>query len=301
MGSSSSKNITDCATFVSDVTVNSIINNTTSCQDTTTVTQDQNISVDNSGVLALETACINAGQSAASCAALVGSGVTVSGVSQDAAVTIGSQCSVDDTSNAKVQTDLTNNIMQKINSSSDDVGDALKSIATAAGGKNQSTTQLQTTVSNLITNTFTTNNTQSMINQMIAQQKQIISFKNTQAAAFSNINQSLKLQALYSLVAKNTTLQSAINSVDNSATQAATVASSALPGLWSTLQGFFTGLFGSMETSYIVSGVSVGLCVLCCCVVCVAFFAYGGNNTLQQGISTAGQAASSVGPLAALA
>ena len=298
MGSSNSKSISEVATFVNTVTTNSIINNGTSCADTTTVTQDQNISVDGSGILALETACINAGQSAASCAALIGSGVTVSGVSQDASVTIGSQCTVNNQSTASIQSDLINNIMQKINSSSDDVGDALKAIATAAGGKNQSQTQLQTTVTNAITNTFTQNNLQSMVTQLAAQQSQILSFKNQQSAAFSNINQNLQLKALYSLVAKNTTLQTAINSVDNSATQAATQTSEVLPGLWSTLQGFFTGIFGTMQVAYIASGVSVGLCVLCMCIVCIAFFASGGQQTLQQGISTAGQAASSLGPLA---
>lgn len=301
MGGTQSKSISDVANFVNTVTTNSIINNATNCTDTTTISQNQTLTVDGSGIVDLENACVKAGQPPASCAAFIGSGVTVSGLSQAASVTISSECNVGSSATSLIQSDLTNNIMQSINSSSDDVGDALKSIATAAGGKNQSQTQLQTTVSNLITNTFTQNNLQTMVDQLAAQQSQIVSFKNVQSAAFSNINQNLQLQALYSLVATNTTLQTAINTVTNSATQAATVTSQALPGLWSTLQGFFTGLFGSMETSYIVSGVSVACCVCCMCVVCVAFFYYGGNDTLQQGITTAGSAASSLGPLAALA
>lgn len=292
MGAKNSKSITSTAAFISDITTNSIVNSQTSCKSSTSVNQNQAISVDNSGVVALQTACIAAGQNARDCAALIGSGTTISNVSQDAAVTISSGCQVDTKTQAAVANDLTNNIMQKIQSSSDDVGDALKSMATAIGGKNQSSVDMQTTVKNTVNQTFTTNNLQEMVNTIVAGQSQILTFKDTQAVAFNNISQSLALKATFQLCAKNEAIVNAATTISNQATQAATVASEALPGLWNTVQGFMTGLFGTMQTAYIAIGGCVS-CILCALVLIAGiFFFTGGQNTLQQGIKVASSAAS---------
>ena len=287
MGGQNSKSIQACASLVSNVTMNSIVNNQTTCKSSTNVNQNQNISVDNSGVVALQTACIASGQSAKDCVALIGGGTTISGISQDAAVTISSNCVIDSKTQTAVANDLTNNIMQKINSSSDDVGDALKSMATAINGKNNSSTSLQTTVQNTINNTFTTSNLQEMVNSIVAGQSQIIAFKDTQSLAFNNVSQSLALKATYSLCAKNQDIVQAAATISNQATQAATVSSEALPGLWKTAQSLLTGYFGSLQTGIIALGGCVCCIMVALIAICIAFFATGGNQTLQQGITTA--------------
>ena len=297
MGGSASKSISDSAAFVSSVAMNSVMTNGTSCASTTTATQNQTVTIDGSGLQDLEKVCLQLGHSTADCAAMVAGGTTVDGISQAAILTVGQNCTVDDTNIASIQQDITNQIMQKINSSSDDVGDALKAIATAAGGKNQSNIQLSTTISSLVSDSFTVSNTRTMVQTVIAGQNQVISILNAPSAAIKNVQQSIQIQALSTLVANSTNLNNAVQQVQNSVTQSATQSSEALPGLWSTLQGFFTGLFGTMTNAYIASGISVACVVLCCCVVCIAFFATGGQSTLQQGISTAG----SLAPLAALA
>ncbi len=297
MGSNTSKSLSDTCAFVSSVAMNSVMNNGTSCTSTTTAVQDQAVNIDGSGVTALLAACIAAGQSSSACSSLIGSGTLVDGISQSAIVTVGQNCSVNSSNIASVQQDITNQILQKINSSSDDVGDTLKEIANAAGGSSNSNTSLSTTISSLVSDSFTVNNTNQMIQTVLTHQKQIVNVTNAQSTAVLNVVQNIQMQALSTLVANSTNLNNAVQQVQNSVTQSATQSSEALPGLWKTLQGFFTGLFGSMTTAYIASGVAAGLSVLCCCIVCAIFFATGGQSTLQQGITTAG----SLAPMAALA
>lgn len=289
MGGKNSKAINSTVSMISDITTNSIVNNQTTCKSSTSVNQNQEITVDNSGVVALQTACIAAGQSAKDCASLIGSGVTLSNVSQDAAVTISAGCQIDSKTQQSVSNDLVNNIMQKINSSSDDVGDALKSMATAINGKNNSTTDLKSTVQNTVNNTFTVNNLQEFVNTIVAGQSQILAFKNTQSAAFNNISQSLAVKATYSLCAKNQDIVSAANNVQNSATQAATVSSEVLPGVTDAIKTALTGWFGSMKTAFLAIGGSVSSLVCGIVLIVAVFFLTGGQQTLQKGINTAGK------------
>jgi hypothetical protein len=287
MGAKNSKSVQSSAVFLADITTNSIINNQTICKSSTSINQTQDISVDNSGVVALQGVCIAAGQSARDCASLIGSGIALSNVSQDAAVTISSGCQIDSKTQTAVTNDLTNNIMQKIQSSSDDVGDALKSMATAINGKNSSSVDLKTTVQNTINNTFTVNNLQEFVNTIVAGQSQMLAFKNTQSAAFNNISQSLALKATYSLCAKNEDIVNAAATITNQATQEATVSSQVLPGLWSTLQTTLTAWFGSLKVAYLAVGGSVSSLICGIVIIIGVFFFTGGQTTLQQGISAA--------------
>jgi len=286
MGAKASKSLTNTSTFITDIVLSTVVTSNTNCTTTGTISQNQDVSVDGTAYTQLMApvlqTCLAAGQKPADCAALV-QGVQLNGVNQGADITITTTCVVNNDVVNQVQANLENQINQKLASTSDDIGDALKGIVSALNPKGSSSTSLSNSavVKNTIASTFTVDAVQSMVTSFAAQQSQAISIKN-QPGVYANFNQNLKLRVMSDLVAKNSTLSSAVATVDNSSKS----------DLTNKEQGpvdIFQSFFGFLKSSMGITAV-VLCCLLCVVMVVLAiFFATGGQETLQKGINQVGK------------
>lgn len=251
--------------------LNSAITSNTSCNASSAVVQDQSVTVDNTEQQKTLQLCLSLanGNPAAnkSCKDFIQS-ANISNLTQGASIVLTTNCTVDTKMLATMQQDVANAIMNKVTSSTDDVGQFLKSVAVAAGGKSNDTISLHSAVTNMVSSTMTLSATQNMITTLSQQQHQqlkLTSFTGT----VKGMNQLLQVQAMSTLVASNSATAAAVQKATNTTTNDVTTSSNltnVFDGLWKTLQ---TGLGVLGEWVYVVYGV-VALIVLCCCFLCLA-------------------------------
>ena len=290
MGGSTSKSVQSSASLISSVIMNSAVTSNTDCNQSSSLVQNQVVSVDNTEqqktlqlclLLANGNAAVNQ-----SCTSFIQS-ANVSDLSQGASIVLQTNCTVDTKMLATMQQDVSNAIMNKITSSSDDIGDFLKSMAVAAGGKSNDTTSMTSTVNNMVSSTMTMAATQKMITTISQQQNQQLNLKSF-TGTMKGMNQMLQVQALATLVASNSATNSAVQTATNSVTNDVTKSSSlttVLDGLWKTLQ---TGLGVLGAWIYAVYAV-VALIIICCCCLCLSA-AFAGKGGGDSGSVAAGSA-----------
>ena len=284
MGANNSKTMQSTATFVSNATFNSVIKTQNIQQTSTTVNQSQVIDVATDKDVLL--ACIQIlGPSGYDCSKLM-SNATFSGISQVATYDITAKTQLSDSDTTKVQNDMTAAIQQKMADSSDDVGAALKSIATAAGGDNSSSTSLNQSVTNIVTNNFTKDTINQMISSYASGQSQVFKVTNSKAAA-SGFSQSLQVKALTEMVASNATIREAVNKTDANLTGETDTKSKGLTDIVDTVGNTINGVWSSttsMGKVLIVGGVA------CVCVIPIMIMALGKSGAIKAAENLGGKA-----------
>jgi len=296
MGGSNSTQVSQTGAYVSSVMMSSAVSSNTTCSQSSALVENQVVTVDNTEndkVLELCLTLAN-GNAAAnkSCQSFIQT-ATVNDISQGASIVLSTNCTVNTAMLATMQQDVTNAIMNKITSSTDDIGEFLKSVAVAAGGNVNNTTSMSTTVSNMVSSTMTLTATQSMITTLSQAQNQQLNLKNF-TGTYKAMNQLLQVQALATLVASNTATNTAVQKAENSVTNDVTASSdltNVFDGLWKTLQ---TGLGVLGNWIYAIYAV-IGLIVICCCFVCVVPLFTSGSKPSTVASSIAGSAMSSEG------
>ena len=284
MGANNSKTIQSTATFVSNATFNSVIKTQNIQRTSTTVNQSQviDVSTDTSVLLA----CIQIlGPSGYDCSKLMANG-SFSGISQVAAYDITAKTQLSDSDTTKVQNDMTAAIQAKMAESSDDVGAALKSIATAAGGNNSSSTSLNQSVTNIVTNNFTKDTLNEMISSYASGQSQVFKVTNSKATA-SGFSQSLQVKALTEMVASNATIREAVNKVDAKLAGDVSTKDKGLTDIVDSVGdtiGDGIGSFTSMGKVLIIGGVA------CVCVIPIMIMALGKSGAIKAAENLGGKA-----------
>lgn len=259
MGANNSKALQSTATFVANSTFNSVVKTQNIQQTAATVNQSQVVDVSTDPNVLL--ACIQIlGPSGYDCSKLMSNG-TFSGNSQVATFNITATTQLSDSDTTTVQNDLTAAITAKMADTSDDVGSALKSIATAAGGNNSSATSLNQSVSEIVTNNFTKDTVNKMINSYASGQSQVFKVTNSTASA-GGFAQSLQVQALTQMVTSSSTLNAAVTKADAASTTTNTTQSKGLTDIvedvGNTIGGAFKDL-SSVGKTLVIGGVA---CVL---------------------------------------
>lgn len=271
MGGSSSKSVTQSASYISSVMMNSAVSSKTTCNQASTTMQNQVVNIDNTEEQKTAQLCLRIGGANTAninaCKAFIQS-ANISDLTQGASIVLQTDCKVSTDMLTTMQQDVSNAIMNKITSSTDDIGEFLKSVAIAAGGKSNDTTSMTSTVNNMVSSTMTMSATQDMMTTLSQQQNQELNLKSF-TGTMKGINQMLQVQAMATLVASNsatnTAVQKAINSTTNDVTQSSSL-TNVFDGLWKTLQ---TGLGVLGNWIYAVYALAA-LIVLCCCFLCLA-------------------------------
>lgn len=212
MGAKNSKTMQSTASFVANSVFNSVVKTQNIQQTAATVNQNQVIDVSTDPNVLL--ACIQIlGPSGYDCSKLMSNG-NFSNVSQIATYNITATTQLSDSDTTSVQNQLTSAITAKMADTSDDVGAALKSIATAAGGNNTSSTTLNQSVQMLVTNNFTKDTVNKMISSYASGQSQVLKVTNS-TSTVSGFSQSLQVQALTQMVTASSTLSAAVTKADS--------------------------------------------------------------------------------------
>ena len=277
--------------YLNSTTTNTLVQVNTSCMGQTNTSQNLEIDVGTSNEVML--ACLAIPSIAANCGSLMSNGIVIDGVTQSANVVNIVSCKVDTNTVQALQSSLAAQIAQKMDQTDDAVGSAVKSLVTTFNNTSTNTTNTQD-VKNFVTQNFTLQSTQTMVNTISTVQNQKIVAQNTNNTAVKNLVQSIQLQAMTDLLSSNQTTLSAMNTMDAATTQTTTQTTKGLTDLFSSLMGTVS----TFIKSYAYAVIAV-VCAICCCLVIIgiAFFATGGQKTLQQGITTAGD---SFGPGAKL-
>lgn len=271
MGQSNSTVLNNTATFCSDIVFNTVVSNKTTCGTTSTTTQDQQISVDNSGLAkALQVCYANNPGNGQYCNALVAAPLTVDGATQGADITLSTTCSVDSSTTAAVQQNMAAQVENKINQTGDAVGEALKSLVQnmQPGSKTSSTVVNSTTIRDAVNSSFNVSNINEMIQSYAQKQQQYISLKDVASGTFKNVSQNLKVQVMADLVAKNAQLASAVQAVQATANTDTTQQTKGLTDIVSSVTGFLKSAVGM----YVGLGAIVVCALLCCCFLMVFLF-----------------------------
>lgn len=270
MGGSSSKTIQSSAAYVSSVMMNSAVTSNTNCSAASSIVQNQTVTIDNTEQQKTVQLCLTLANGNAAvnktCKDFI-QAANVSDITQGASIVLTTDCTVDTKMLAQMQQDVSNAIMNKITSSTDDIGEFLKSVAIAAGGKSNDTTSMTSTVSNMVSSTMTLSATQNMITTLSQQQNQQLNLKSF-TGTMKGLNQMLQVQAISTLVASNSATNAAVQKATNSTTNDVTSSSNltnVFDGLWKTLQ---TGLGVMGAWIYAVYAV-VALIILCSCFMCL--------------------------------
>lgn len=253
MGSSQSKAVQAVSTAVANVAFTSITNNSTVCKTTTSVIQQQGITIS-------------------------GSGNTVDGVAQNSVLQLSASCQVNDTTNQQMQADITSMLQGQASSNSSALGDTLMSLVTALGGNSKSSTSVNTTISTNVNQLFTTNNTNSMIANYLTNQSQSLTIYGSYNNV-SNITQALQLNALISMTSNSATISAAAATVSQQSNSSASTVST------DPIQEVFSGVsqvIGSVSGNWTLLA-GGGLCCCCCCIVILAFLFF----MFKQGNATA--------------
>jgi len=259
MGANNSKTMQSTATFVANSTFNSVVKTQNIQQTAASVNQSQVVDVSTDPNILL--ACIQIlGPSGYDCSKLMSNG-TFSGNSQVATYNITATTQLSDSDTTQVQNDLTSAITAKMADTSDDVGAALKSIATAAGGNNSSSTTLNQSVSEIVTNNFTKDTVNKMISSYASGQYQVFKVTNSTSTA-SGFAQSLQVRALTQMVTSSSTLNAAVTKADATSTTTNTTQAKGLTDIVSTIGTTIGGAFkdlSSVGKTLVIGGVA---CVL---------------------------------------
>jgi len=275
MGSNSSKTMQSTATFVANSTFNSVVKTQNIQQTAASVNQSQVVDVSTDPNILL--ACIQIlGPSGYDCSKLMSNG-TFSGNSQVATYNITATTQLSDSDATQVQNDLTSAITAKMADTSDDVGAALKSIATAAGGNNSSSTTLNQSVSEIVTNNFTKDTVNKMISSYASGQSQVFKVTNSTSTA-SGFAQSLQVRALTQMVTSSSTLNAAVTKADATSTTTNTTQEKGLTDIVSTIGTTIGGVWSSTTSLgkvLILGGVAV------VCVIPVMIIALGKSGAIK--------------------
>ncbi len=212
MGATHSTTMQSTLSFMTSTTFSSIVSVQSSCKTTSNSSQDLAISVSTDPQVLIE--CVKtAGLIGYDCSKLMAN-AKINGVSQSADIQITANCKFDDSSAASLQSSIASQMQSKMSDQTDAVGQALLNITQAIGGKSQTSTQLNQTVSNTINQSFSSSSVNDMISAYNTSQSNAITV-NTAAADIANITQFTQLKAVSDMLAKNSTLASAVSSVDN--------------------------------------------------------------------------------------
>lgn len=293
MGASNSKSCNSACSLVSSVILNSAVKQNTTCKSTTTANQTQEVVIDGKAYLDCVSNLASAKGWTASdiktlCAPLQAGNNTISGISQTAQLDITTTCKLDQAQTQQAQQDVMNAIDQSLKSSTDDAGQFLKSLGVALGGKANDSVSLSTAIKNEMSNTMTVETTNTFINDYAVNQSQIVKITGASKSQIQNVSQTIAIKALADMVAKNSTMNSAVQKADNTVKSQTSASDDILPALWASIQSLLTGWFGTIQNAYIAVAVCV-VCAFCMLFGCSAVFLMtGGQNTLQQGISVAG-------------
>ena len=259
MGANNSKTMQSTASFVANSTFNSVVKTQNIQQTAATVNQSQVIDVSTDPTILL--ACIQIlGPSGYDCSKLMSNG-TFSNVSQIATYNITATTQLSDSDTTSVQNDLTSAITAKMADTSDDVGAALKSIATAAGGNNSSSTTLNQSVQEIVTNNFTKDTVNKMISSYASGQSQVLKVTNS-TSTVSGFSQSLQVQALTEMVTASSTLSAAVTKADSTSTTTNTTQEKGLTDIVASIGSTIDSAFGDLSSVGKVLVIGGVACVL---------------------------------------
>ncbi len=244
--------------YLSSTTLNTIVSINNSCQANTNTVQTQTINVGTSD--AVMTTCLKL-YSPTDCSALMSKGLEAYNISQDASVKNIASCTIDSTMINSLQSQLTQQIDQKMNASDDDVGGALKSLVSTFNttkGNVSNTTSSQA----LVNDTFNLSSVQSLVTTVAAGQSQIINVANANDSSANAISQSLQIQAMATLLSSNTVTSQAVTAVDATTAQTTDASGRGLTDIvkdvGDTIGGAFKDL-SSVGKTLVIGGVA---CVL---------------------------------------
>ena len=259
MGANNSKTMQSTASFVANSTFNSVVKTQNIQQTAASVNQSQVVDVSTDPTVLL--ACIQIlGPSGYDCSKLMSNG-TFSGNSQVATYNITATTQLSDSDTTSVQNELTSAITAKMADTSDDVGAALKSIATAAGGNNSSSTSLNQSVSEIVTNNFTKDTVNKMISSYASGQSQVFKVTNSNSTA-SGFAQSLQVQALTQMVTASSTLSAAVTKADSTSSGDTSTQEKGLTDIVKSIGDTVDSAFGDLSSvgkTLVIGGVA---CVL---------------------------------------
>ena len=245
MGANNSKTMQSTASFVANSTFNSVVKTQNIQQTAASVNQSQVIDVSTDPNILL--ACIQIlGPSGYDCSKLMSNG-NFSNVSQIATYNITATTQLSDSDTTSVQNQLTSAITAKMADTSDDVGAALKSIATAAGGNNSSSVSLNQSVQEIVTNNFTKDTVNKMISSYASGQSQVLKVTNS-TSTVSGFSQSLQVQALTQMVTASSTLSAAVTKADSTSTSSSATQEKGLTDIVDEIGSTISGAFADVSS-----------------------------------------------------
>ena len=272
---------TSVSNFLAQTTFNSIIQNNNSCGSSTSVTQNQTVDIGPDP--ALLAVCGNLFPTSPQvCANLVDtSNINVTGLTQGATININATCSFDNTSIQALQQAIASAVQQKLDTTNDAVGGALTTavngfaalspavgisdIIGAAKGSNNSRS-VTSNVSNFVTSNFTQDNVNSMIQNFVAAQNQVVNIHSAKQVQVSNLTQQLMVTVVLAMLSKNSNTVQALQQVQATTDQTNTMELNQI----STMDWI-----GSLIS-----------CIICCIVVSIIVYVF--NNLGNKAINKQG-------------
>lgn len=228
---------TSVSNFLAQTTFNTIIQNNNSCGSSTSVTQNQTVDIGpDPAVLAV---CGNLFPTSPQvCANLVDtSNINVTGLTQGATININSSCKFDNVSIQSLQQSIASAVQQKMDTTNDAVGTALTTavngfaalspavgisdIIGAAKGSNNSRSTTSN-VSNFVTSNFTQDNVNTMIQNFVAAQSQVVNIHSAKQVQVSNLTQQLMVTVVLAMLSNNSNTVQALQQVQASTSQSNT-------------------------------------------------------------------------------
>lgn len=274
---------TNMMSFLSSTTLKTIVKINNKCLANTTALQNQEIRVGTSDAVML--ACLGK-FSPTDCSMLMSKGVEAFDIKQDSDIQNIVSCKIDNKMLNDLQAQLKQQIDQKMNTSDDGVGAALKTLVSVFNDKKGNVTN-NTSSQMLVDNTFDLESVQELISTISADQKQLISIGNANDSSAKAISQSIQIKAMADLLSSNDLTAQAVVAVDNKAVQDNDASGRGLTDIVKDVGdtvGEGIGSVTSLGKVLIIGGVA------CVCVIPIMIMALGKSGAIKAAENLGGKA-----------
>ncbi|KAL3158940.1 hypothetical protein ABBQ32_011338 [Trebouxia sp. C0010 RCD-2024] len=204
-------------------------------------------------------------------------GLEAYNIKQDASVKNIASCTIDSNMINSLQSQLTQQLDQKMNTSDDDVGSALKTLTTTFNTTKGNVTN-NTSSEALVNDTFNLSSVQSLVTTVAAGQSQIVNVANANDSSANGISQTLQITAMATLLSSNSVTAQAVTAVDNKTAQTTDASGRGLTDIVKDVGDTVGGAFkdvSSVGKVLIIGGVA------CVCVIPIMIMALGKSGAIK--------------------
>ena len=243
MGVSHSTVVNNASSIFSQLMFQTVVSVKNDCQNNATLTQSNVINVGTPTEVI--TACIAGHWSPTECQKLQSTGLSVYNISSNAKVVVLTSCKLDSTLISTLQTQLTDQINQQLQKTTDGFTAAAKDFINATQNTTDATTNT-TTVSNFVKNTFTLDAVNKAINTVSLTQSSILNVQNISNSTIHDVSSVAQLESTLTLFLNNSATAAAITKLDNSGSQTISTSEKGLTDIVATLGDIFKSAFAAL-------------------------------------------------------